>query len=285
MSCPACGHGYDPRAGNLPAKGTFECSCGNRDKIIESIRLLPRSRGLPVRPYAIQAYLEPDKSDRERKPRESLFGDAVAETMARYTTLPDGLLLPKNGKFFKRFSARDRAELQRAESLWTENKTGLPYPKSRIPKGAETTRLLEHHYGCWHDMFSPRQLLALATLLEGIMAEKDGKLQEMLLCAFSSTLEANNLFTRARVARKSAGGQTAAGLFARHDYQPKLTIAGEQRLRHRENWWRILCFGISACTRRPRLQEGLLGISTCRRHEARESHSRRIVECGSSRCM
>ena len=225
VSCPACGHGYDPRAGNLPAKGTFECSCGNRDKIIESIRLLPRSRGLPVRPYAIQAYLEPDKSDRERKPRESLFGDAVAETIARYTTLPDGLLLPKNGKFFKRFSARDRAELQRAESLWTENKTGLPYPKSRIPKGAETTRLLEHHYGCWHDMFSPRQLLALATLLEGIMAEKDGKLQECLLCAFSSTLEANNLFTRARVARKSAGGQTAAGLFARHDYQPKLTIA------------------------------------------------------------
>ena len=225
VSCPACGHGYDPRAGNLPAKGTFECSCGNRDKIIESIRLLPRSRGLPVRPYAIQAYLEPDKSDRERKPRESLFGDAVAETMARYTTLPDGLLLPKNGKFFKRFSARDRTELQRAESLWTENKTGLPYPKSRIPKGAETTRLLEHHYGCWHDMFSPRQLLALATLLECIMAEKDGKLQEMLLCAFSSTLEANNLFTRARVARKSAGGQTVAGLFARHDYQPKLTIA------------------------------------------------------------
>ena len=115
--------------------------------------------------------------------------------------------------------------MQRAENLWTENKTRLPYPKSRIPKGAEITRLLEHHYGCWHDMFAPRQLLALATLLDGIMAERDGKLQEMLLCAFSSTWEANNLFTRARVARKSAGGQTAAGLFARHDYQPKLTIA------------------------------------------------------------
>ena len=139
--------------------------------------------------------------------------------------LPDGLSLPKNGKFFRRFSARDQANLQRSENLWAENKTGLPYPKSRIPKGAETTRLLEHHYSYWHQMFAPRQLLALATLLDGIMAERDGKLQEMLLCAFSSTLEANNLFTRARVARKSAGGQTAAGLFARHDYQPKVTIA------------------------------------------------------------
>ena len=225
VSCPACGHDYDPRAGNVPAKGTFECSCGHRDKIIESIRLLPRSRGLPVRPYAIQAWLEPLKPTRERKPQEQLFGDAVAEATARYAVLPDGLFLPKNGKFFKRFSARDRAGLQRAENLWAENKTELPYPKSRIPKGAETTRLLEHHYGCWHDMFAPRQLLALATLLNGIMAESDEKLQELLLCAFSSTLEANNLFTRARVARKSAGGQTAAGLFARHDYQPKLTIA------------------------------------------------------------
>ena len=225
VSCPACGHGYDPHSGNLPAKGTFKCSCGNRDKIIESIRLLPQSRGLPVRPYAIQAWLEPRKPTRERKPRESLFGDAVAESVSRYATLPDGFLLPKNGKFFTRLAARDRAELQRAESLWTENKTELPYPKSKIPKGAETTRLLEHHYGSWHDMFAPRQLLALATLLNGIMAERDDKLQEMLLCAFSSTLEANNLFTRARVARKSAGGQTAAGLFARHDYQLKLTIA------------------------------------------------------------
>ena len=160
-----------------------------------------------------------------RKPRESLFENLIAERATRYTTLPDGLLLPKNGKFFKRFSAHDRAELQRTENLWAENKIGLPWPKSRIPKGAETARLLEHHYGYWHEMFAPRQLLALATLLDGIKAEKDYKIQEMLLCAFSSTLEANNLFTRARVVRKSAGGQTAAGLFARHDYQLKLTIA------------------------------------------------------------
>ena len=224
VSCPACGHGYDPHAGNLPAKGTFKCSCGNRDKIIESIRLLPKSRGLPVRPYAIQAWLEPPKPTRERKPQESLFGDAAAEATARYAMLPDGLFLPKNGKFFKRLSARDRAELQRAENSWAENRGRLPYPKSKIPEGMETTRLLEHHYTHWHDMFSPRQLLALATLLNGIMEEKDDKLQEMLLCAFSNTLEGNNLFVRNIPSRRTPGGTAPAGVFARHDYQPKTTI-------------------------------------------------------------
>ena len=224
VNCPACGHGYDPRAGNVPANGAFECSCGNRDKIIESIRLLPQDRRLPVRPYAIQAYLKPRGPVRERRPEESLFGEMVAEDAAQYAALPDTLLLPKNGKFFKRFSASDRAALQRAENLWDRNRTRLPYPKSRIPKGAETIRLLEHHYNHWHDMFAPRQLLALATLLDGVMAEKDDKLREMLLCAFSNTLEGNNLFVRNIPSRRTPGGTAPAGVFARHDYQHKTTI-------------------------------------------------------------
>ena len=231
VRCPACGHGYDPRAGNVPANGAFECSCGNRDKIIESIRLLPQDRRLPVRPYAIQAYLEPRDSVRERRAVESLFGEFgeevaedAAQCAAQCAPLPDSLLLPKNGKFFKRFSASDRASLQRAEGLWDRNRARLPYPKSRIPKGAETARLLEHHYNHWHDMFAPRQLLALATLLDGVMAEEDDKLREVLLCALSNTLEGNNLFVRNIPSRKTPGGTAPAGVFARHDYQPKTTI-------------------------------------------------------------
>ena len=230
VNCPACGHGYDPRSGNVPANGAFECSCGNRDKIIESIRLLPQTRMLPVRPYAIQAYLEPRDPVRERRVEESLFGATpdgvvgVAEDAAQYAALPDTLLLPKNGKFFKRFSASDRASLQRAEGLWDRNRARLPYPKSRIPKGAETARLLEHHYNHWYDMFAPRQLLGLATLLDGVMAEEDDKLREMLLCAFSNTLEGNNLFVRNIPSRRTPGGTAPAGVFARHDYQHKTTI-------------------------------------------------------------
>ena len=244
VNCPACGTATTRIPETWPANGAFECSCGSRDKIIESIRLLPQTRRLPVRPYAIQAYLKPRESSFERMPRESLFEDGVAEDTVQYAVLPDSLLLPKNGKFFKRFSASDRANLQRAENLWDQSRTWLSYPKSRIPKGAETARLLEHHYNHWHDMFAPRQLLALATLLNGVMAEKDDKLRETLLCAFSSTLEANNLFTRARVSRKSAGGADGSRVVRAPRLSTQIYNCGEQCIRHRKYCRRIVNFRI-----------------------------------------
>jgi adenine-specific DNA methylase len=135
-----------------------------------------------------------------------------------------GLLMPQNGKFFKRFTVSDMRRLQQAEAVWLKYGDMLPYPKSSIPPGAETSRLLEHHYQKWADMFAPRQLLALSTLLQGIMVEENQKLREFLLAAFSSCLDLNNLFTRYMASRESAGGQTAQGVFARHDYQLKVTI-------------------------------------------------------------
>ena len=62
--------------------------------------------------------------------------------------------------------------LQQADTLWEEHKHSLPYPKSAIQPGAETNRLLEHHYNHWADMFAARQLLALSTLLYGIAEEE-----------------------------------------------------------------------------------------------------------------
>ena len=138
-------------------------------------------------------------------------------------TSPQNLLLPKSGKFLTRFNPSDKARLQQAEVLWERNNEKLPYPKSKIPRGAETGRLIEHHYNCWREMFFLRQLLALSTLLKGIMEEPDELMGEMLLCSFSNTLEANNLFTR-HATRNTPGGEPAAGVFARHDFQPKITI-------------------------------------------------------------
>ncbi|MDH4162599.1 MAG: DNA methyltransferase [Nitrospirota bacterium] len=223
LSCPACNHNYDPSKGNLPEKGYFQCRCGNKDRIIESIRLLPQERRLPVRPYALQAYVLPVEEVDDSQ--QTMFGVLSQASGTLSNDEIKGLLLPKNGKFFKRWSASDQARLQNAERLWEKNKAGLPYPKSVIPNGAETARLLQHHYNQWHDMFGTRQLLALSTLLEGIMAEKDEKLMEMLLCAYSNTLEANNLFTRHRVSRSAVGSLTAEGVFARHDFQTKITTA------------------------------------------------------------
>lgn len=62
----------------------------------------------------------------------------------------------------------DLALFQKAADLWETHKTRLPYPKSKVSLGQETKRLHEHHYFYWHQMFNPRQLLALAALLRAI---------------------------------------------------------------------------------------------------------------------
>ena len=139
VKCPSCQHVYDPRKGNVPAKGKFLCKCGNVDKIIESIRRLPKDQRLPVRPYAIQAYLPTNSNDEEEEQDAFLpiignHKNAMQKKEGLRGT-PKNLLIPKNGKFFKRFTPADRAKLQKAGSLWEDNKDNLPYPTSKIPIG------------------------------------------------------------------------------------------------------------------------------------------------------
>ena len=224
VTCPACRHEYDTRKGNIPSKGKFLCRCGNVDKIIESIRRLPQDQRLPIRPYAIQAYIPPANSEEEGDEDLSLplLGNCLNSTQKRpkNNEVPKTLLLPKNGKFFKRFSPSDMAKLKQSEILWEKHKDSLPHPKTRIPIGYNTNQMLKHNYNYWYEMFSPRQLLALSTLLKGIMVEPNKTLQEMLLCAFSDCAARNNLFCRYFNDRN-----TIQEIFSRHDYQPKLTIA------------------------------------------------------------
>ncbi len=234
VACPSCGHSHDPRKGNVPEKGKFQCVCGNRDDIIQSLRLLPQDKRLPVRPYAMQAYL-PTGSDEDRDEAQgdgaqvSLFGDGadrqellpLASKVDKRPQLPESFLVAEKGKFFKRFSVSDRARLHEAEGMWVAKGETLPFPKSEVPLGEKTkSGLLSHHYNHWHEMFAPRQLLALSTLLQGIMAESDERLQETLLCTFSDCVGRNNLFCRYFNDRN-----TIQEIFSRHDYQPKITLA------------------------------------------------------------
>jgi len=111
------------------------------------------------------------------------------------------------------------AKYQVAKETWEKEKVNLPYPKSEIPIGEKTkSGLLAHHYTYWHQMFNDRQLLTLSTLMKEIGKEENQVFKEMLLSALFSSLEANNLFTRYDTSRGHA-----AGVFARHDYQPKIT--------------------------------------------------------------
>ena len=231
VTCPSCRYNYDLKKGSVPQKGKFQCSCGQTDDIIASIRTLAQDQRLPIRPYAVQAYLPlaQDKPNDDRQP--SFFEDGNIERLndqhqPHNLELPDGLkgngfLTPDNGKFFKRFTVADMRQLQQAETLWSQYQGRLPYPKSAIQRGAETNRLLEHHYNKWADMFAPRQMLALTTLMQGIMAEEDQTLREMLLCAFSATLNNSNMFSRCHRFTYREG--KVEGVFARHHFRPKIT--------------------------------------------------------------
>jgi adenine-specific DNA methylase len=92
--------------------------------------------------------------------------------------------------------------------------------------------------------------LCLSILLEAIDCEENQVLKEMLLIAFSNTLEANNVFTRFISRRTTPGGTAPAGIFARHDYQPKATYC-------EQNVWGVVSGNNTFSNRRQMVLEAL----------------------------
>lgn len=210
--CPICKKAYNPLRGNIPSKGNFICpSCGNQDKIINSIRKLSQDRLLPSRPYALEGYC----THCAGKTVKTLFG----ENSKNKGIVDHKCNIEKNnGKFFKRISPPDLNKYQEAERRWEEEKDSLPYPKSIIPEGFNTNQMIKHNYKYWYQMFNPRQLLCLCTLIKAIDNEENQSLKEMLLSAFYNTL--NNMSGFASY-RTTVGALRQ--VFARHDFAPKLT--------------------------------------------------------------
>jgi len=235
---------FDPHKAHVTDKGRFICPhCGNNDAIIESIRSLPVAQLLPVHAYGLQAYApgcdpgnDPAKGSEKHRDLFRGSGDPdemeVEEDAGQSEVAYSGPFVPpthnlvwkQSGKFYSRHAPTDQALYSDAEKMWQTNCDALPYPKSEIPSGQETDRLHDHHYHQWNQMFNARQLLALSTLLHFVCQEEDVKLRDLLLCAFSNTLETNNLFTRNIPSRRTPGGTAPAGVFARHDFQPKATL-------------------------------------------------------------
>ena len=150
LECPSCKHSYNPQEGNLPAKGKFIChgTCnGNVDAIISAIRTLPDHQLLPTQPYALEGYCKRCAGTKRAINAQShLFEEEQNDDDDESENYSNSLLRKNNGRFFKRFSSKDMAVYQNAIGLWGDNKNKLAYPKSEIPVGAETQRLIEHHY-------------------------------------------------------------------------------------------------------------------------------------------
>jgi ssDNA-binding Zn-finger/Zn-ribbon topoisomerase 1 len=223
VACPTCSHSYNPTQGNIPKDGWFLCpSCGHTDRTINSIRRLPDDQLLPQAPYAVEGYCASCAGEQtEAASREnSLFGEEPAKRVRKRAVNHPCLLTSNSGKFFKRVTAADLARYQRACETWEREKTDLPYPKQEIPPGEKTkSGLIAHHYRYWYQMFNPRQLLCLATLIRAIDEEPHETVQEMLLSAFQATLNNVNLFCRYNLR-----AHQLEPCFSRHDFQPKATI-------------------------------------------------------------
>jgi len=185
-----CKKDYMPEKGNIPSKGDFVCpSCGQKDKVIKSIRKLPEDRLLPTMPYAIEGYCSNCAGNGDET-------DLLGETVKKGKKTDHICNISKNnGKFFKRISPADLKQYQDAERRWEVEKDTLPYPQQKVQWGEKTkTHLIGHHYHYWHQMYNPRQLLCLSTLLRAINEEEGQVLREMLLTAFYQALRNHNMF-------------------------------------------------------------------------------------------
>ena len=101
---------------------------------------------------------------------------------------------PRHGQCFRAPDDSDIRRYQALEAEFERRRDGLLFPRQRIPPGLKTNDLLNHNYRYWHELFGPRQLLALDKLLRGILALKDEPTRDLMITLFSSSLEFNNLF-------------------------------------------------------------------------------------------
>jgi hypothetical protein len=220
VSCPACRKDYAANTGNVPEKGKFVCpSCGAKQAIIESVRQLPKDQLLPTKPYAIEGHcICCTGEDDEKHDEPILFGRPFSRGSVQVASaVSHSCSLSKNkGKFFKTLDPADIARYQTACQTWEREKRRLPYPKQEIPWGEKTkTHLIGHHFRYWHQLFNPRQLLCLSTILQSIQQHEESVERNMLLSNFQMLIERNNLFCRYYNDR-----DIVRGMFARHDFHP-----------------------------------------------------------------
>lgn len=99
------------------------------------------------------------------------------------------------GRFFKRPNDADLARVAEAGSRLDELSLDF-VPTQRIPCGDETDRLHRWGYSDYHDLFSPRQLLALELSCREIAAVGDERVRYALATNLSDLLRYQNLLCR-----------------------------------------------------------------------------------------
>lgn len=124
-------------------------------------------------------------------------------------------LRPDGEKVYLTAGPEDLALYAQAEEELAQ--ADLPLPTLRVRPGHNTNQARGYNYMAWRDFFNARQLLCLGTLLQGILAIEDERVQEQMICLFSSTLEFNNLFC----SYKGEGTGAVRHMFSHHILKPE----------------------------------------------------------------
>jgi len=176
--CPSCGHKFHPRKG-VTSGGYFTCprpGCGQRQSVLEA---------------------QPEG----QLPRYEMYA-MVYEC-------------PVHGWDIKSTTKEDRIAYSDSVQALERTEHSLPIPTQAIPPGLKTDTLLQHGYTHWHQLFTPRQLLALGWLIDAIRnLPKD--VQDTFITMFSYFVNFTSILCTARPGRISA----IRGVFSHHAYIP-----------------------------------------------------------------
>lgn len=220
VSCPSCDHAYNPHEGTT-ADGEFSCSNGHDSTITGTITANDVDGPLPFDSFGIEVWCPSCAGKEPVNPgqQQTLTGGTVrtsSEKNGHECSECDAV----NHKMYKALDDRDKDRIKEAEQTWEEQKDDLPHPDEPIHDYQKTNRLVIHNYDRWHQLFNPRQRLALGMILNEIRDVEDQGLKESLVAAFLSSLGHQNMLNTYYVPYAQS-----AGAFGRHDYHPKVTTA------------------------------------------------------------
>jgi adenine-specific DNA methylase len=193
--CDECKNEWVPQNGNTSRGGYFTCpDCGQKASKTDAVE----QQGPPERRlYAVEFYCE--KCDEMGLEKSEHKGYKGAD------------------KF-------DKNLVENAREEWESRKNLREYtPQGSIPEGAITASsevsgndVFDHGYNEWQDMFLPRQLLCLSTLMKAISEVKNQNAKEYLLLAFSDSLMFQSTFSIYNQLRNNM-----EGIFRMNSYVPQ----------------------------------------------------------------
>lgn len=174
VTCPETKVIFAPQNGTVPKKSHYVCAaCGTTQDVLTTIKATGKTG--PMAAYAVHGYA----------PKRDATGK------------------PYSGRFFAAYDAIHACQYDAALVEWEARKdTDLKdyWPRSEVPFGFMTHMnnggIPNHGYTHWWTMFNPRQLLAQAQLLRGILTIGDypWSVREALLGAFQQSIRYRNMF-------------------------------------------------------------------------------------------